>query len=336
MLSRLIICFILFKCSGFQYPGGKRQSRGKREEQVLLTSFKPLTDTLQPPLTSLTDSDDHQSASESARNSKLSTDSVGSDMGRKFSHSSSNEHSPQDTGKLLSPAAHNSDITENSNSKVPCPGTDASLPKMEIDKAGCGLMQNSHSIGEPTLVEQPNAMPSAVDTLRDIQANVAFQSQSSLKPKKMRHFSDSKMTRPPRLVNKQDSIKSLQQNIEAETGLMSTNLSIPLDIQQPRRQHYSSVYSIKSSSSGYSSRSLSPSCPRKDEPTASSQSEIFQMTTSEQQKTDSKMTKHWKTEVRNNHGVSVVLKVFSDKIDGYTQVKILSYAKILYQVIVQY
>ena len=316
MLSRLIICFTLFKCSGFQYPGGKRQSRGKREEQVLLTSFKPLTDTLQPPLTSPTDSDDHQSASESARNSKLSTDSVGSDMGRKFSHSSSSKHSPQDTGKLLSPAAHNSDITENSNSKVPCPGTDASLPKIEIDKAGCGLMQNSHSIGEPTPVEQPNAMPSAVDTPRDIQANVAFQSQSSLKPKKMRHFSDSKMKRPRRLVNKQDSIKSLQQNIEAE---------------QPRKQH-----SFRSSSSGYSSRSLSPSCPRKDEPTASSQSEIFQMNTSEQQKTDSKMTKHWKTEVRNHHSVSVVLKVFSDKIDGYTQVKILSYAKILYRVIVQY
>ena len=317
VLSRLIICFTLFKCSCFQYPGGKRQSRSKREEQVLLTSFKPLTDTLQPPLTSLTDSDDHQSASESAGNSKLSTDSVGSDMGRKFSHSSSSKHSRQDTGKLLSPAAHNSDITENSNSKVPCPGTAASRPKTEIDKAGCGLMQNSHSIGQPTPVEQPNAMPSTVDTPRDIQANVAFQSQSSLKPKKMRHYSDSKMARPQRLVNKQDSIKSLQQNIEAETGLMSTNLGIPLDIQQPRRQHYSSGYSIKSSSSGYSSRSLSPSCPRKDEPTASSQSEIFQMNTSEQQKTDSKMTKHWKAEVRNNHSVSVVLKVFSDKIDEY-------------------
>ena len=163
-------------------------------------------------------------------------------------------------------------------------------------------------------------MPSVVDTPRDIQTNIAFQPQSSPKQKKMRHFSDSKMTRPRRshTINKQDSIKSLQQNnIEAET----TNLGIPLDIQQPRRQHYSSVYSIKSSSSGYSSRSLSPSCPRKDEPTASSQSEIFRMNTSEQQKTDSQMTKHWKTEVRNS--VSVVLKVFSDKIDGYTEVEIL-------------
>ena len=309
VLSRLIICFTLFKCSCFQYPGGKRQSRGKCEEQVLLTSFKPLTDTLQPPLTSLTNSDDHQSASESARNSKLSTDSVGSDMGRKFSHSSSSKHSQQDNGKLLSPAAHNSDITENSNSKVPCLGTSASRPKMEIDKAGCGLMQNSHSIGEPTPVEQ--SVPSAVDTPCNIQVTRASQSLAfPMNPLKhgqhgMRHYSDSKMRRPWRsnVTYNHGSVKSLPENdMKTETGPVSTNLG---NIQ--RMRSYSSVLT-----SGYNSGRSSPF--------GSSPLETFHKATSEQQKTerhnsDANMTKHHKTEVRNKHSLSVVLMVFLDKID---------------------
>ena len=287
---------------------------------MVLTSYKPLTDTSQPALTSLTDRDDHQSAPDSARNAKLSTDSVCSDMGRKFSHSSSRKHSQQDTGKLLSPAAHNSDITENSNSEVLRPGTDASLPQVETDEDGCGLSQTNYPGGERTPMQQP--VPSAAGTPPDMQVSVASQSQpfpmDPLKQQRTRHYSDSKTTRHWRsnVTNKHGSVKSLQENnMEAETGPLSTNFS---NIHLLRMQGHSSV-----SSSGYSSRCPSPIGPH----TASSPlAEVSHIYTPEQQKTeqhnsDSKTTKHQKTEVRNKHSVSVVLTVFSDKIDEYTQVE---------------
>ena len=291
--------FILFKCCGFQYSGGKHG------DQVVLISYKPLTHMLQSPLTSLTDSDDHRSASESAGNSKLSTDSVGSDIGRKFSHSSSSEHSQQSTGELLSTAAHNSDITENSNSKVFWPGTDASPPQMEIDEDG-DLLQINYPTGELTPIQQ--SVPSAVDTPPNIQVTVASHSQAfPMNPLKhgqhgMRHYSDSKMRRPWRLnvTNNHGSVKSLPENdMETETNLGNIHLL--------RMQGHSSVLT-----SGYNSGRSSPF--------DSSPLETFHKATSEQQKTerhnsDANMTKHHKTEVRNKHSLSVVLMVFLDKID---------------------
>ena len=265
-------------------------------------------------MTSFTHRDDHQSAPDSAINAKLSTDSVGSDMGRKFIHNSSQ----QDADELLSPAAHNDDITENSNSEVPRP---ASLPQMGIDEDGCGLLQINHPRGELTPVQQP--VPSAVDTPHDIQVSVTSQSQpfpmDPLKQERLRVFSDSKTIRHRKsnVTVRQGSVKSLQQyNMDADP--LS---SIPVDIQLLRKQRHDSV------STGYCSGSSSPFGSR-PELTASSPLENSNsvMATSEQQKTeqhhsDSKMTKLQKTEVRNKHSVSVVLTVFSD-IDEYTQVEV--------------
>ena len=268
-------------------------------------------------MTSLTHRDDHRSAPESAINAKLNTDSVGSDMGRKFIQNSSQ----QDTDELLSPAAHNGDITENSNSEVPRP---ASLPQMGIDEDDCGLLQINHPRGELTPMHQP--VPLAVDTPPDVQASVTTQSQPFpmnpliIMQQRTRVFSDSKARRHLRsnVTVKPGSVKSLQQN-NMDTDPLST---IPVDIQLLRKQRHDSV-----STSGYCSGSSSPFGSR-PELTASSPLENSNsvMATSEQQKTeqhhsDSKMTKLQKTEVRNKHSVSVVLTVFSD-IDEYTQVEV--------------
>ena len=272
---------------------------------MVLRSYKPLTDTSQPAVISLTDSNDHQSAPESARNAKLSTDSVDSDMGRKFSHSSSSKHSQQDTGELLLPVAHDSDITETSNSEVPQPGTDASLPQVKIGEDGCGLSQINYPGGEFTPMQQP--VPSAVDTPPDRQVSVTSQSQpfpmNPLKHQRMRHYSDSKMRHwRPKVTNQHGSVKSLQENnMEAEAG---PNFGI---IHLLRMQSHSSV-----SSSGYSTGRSSPIGPRA-EVTASSPLEFSHMYTPEQQKTeqhnsDSKMTKHQKTEVRYKHMYQVTVK----------------------------
>ena len=235
------------------------------------------------------------------------------------SHSSSSKHSQQDTGELLSPTAHNSDIAKNSNSEVPRPGTDASLPQVETDEDGCDLSQINNPGGELTPMQQP--VPSPVDTPPDMQISVTSQSQpfpmNPLKQHGMRHYSDSSKIRhwKSNVMNKHGSVKSLQENsMEAETGPLSTNFG---NIHPLRMQGHSSV-----SSSGYSSRCPSPIGPHAaSSPLEFSHTYIPQQQKTEQYNSDSKMTKHQKTEVRKKHSVSVVLTIFSDKIDEYTQVE---------------
>ena len=83
------------------YPGGKltlskRQNACEEgsDDQAHLTNLEPSTkerDTPEPPSTSVTDCDGDQSVSQKGRNSKLSTDSIDSGVGRNSSHNSSSK-----------------------------------------------------------------------------------------------------------------------------------------------------------------------------------------------------------------------------------------------------
>ena len=107
----IVSCSLMLSLLALYYPGGKltlskRQNACEESDgQPQLTNLEPSTqerdtpepsstqerDIPEPPSTSVTDCDGDQSVSQKGRNSKLSTDSIDSGVGRNSSHNSSSK-----------------------------------------------------------------------------------------------------------------------------------------------------------------------------------------------------------------------------------------------------
>ena len=152
-------CYIIerFSLLDFNIHAGGKSRKAYEEgygDQAQLTHYKPLTqetDTLQLPLTSVTDNDGQQSASQSAR---LSTGSVDSGVGRSSSHNSYSELShTEDTGGLAPSTAQCIPAHESGNTTTHMllSSTDALLSEelvMKTDRDDCYPMGINQILSE--------------------------------------------------------------------------------------------------------------------------------------------------------------------------------------------
>ena len=233
------------------YPGGKltlsqRQNACEEEEsedQAQLTNIElpsQEADTLQPPSTSTTDSDGHQSASERMRNPKLSTDSVDSGMGRNSSHNSSSKLLQQDDesvvgqnerlvqieqsiSELKQSFAKAMDDLADQVKSIKLQSVDSNGPSIAISES------TDHKASSSSLLLESNTgdaeMEQDLNTCPDMQATAGSQPEASpmdpLEQQRKRHYSDSNMTRyrKSEIRNKLGSVvpKALSEQINVST-----------------------------------------------------------------------------------------------------------------------
>ena len=234
------------------YPGGKltlsqRQNacEEESEDQTQLTNIELPTqeaDTLQPPSTSVTDSDGHQSASERMRNPKLSTDSVDSGMGRNSSHNSSSKLLQQDdecavghypNERLVQIEQSISELKESFSKALDDLADQVRSIKLQsVDSNGPSIAiseSTDHKASSSSVLLESNTgeaeMEQDLNTPPDMQATASSQPEASSmdesEQRRKRHYSDSKMTRyrKSEIRNKLGSVvpKALSEQINVST-----------------------------------------------------------------------------------------------------------------------
>ena len=212
-----------FHCSGGKLTP-KRQYACEEdiEDQAQLTNFQSSTqetDTLQPPSTSVTDSDGQQSALHSAG---LSTSSVDSGMGRNSSHNSSSKLSHSGNESAVVPNEQLLQIEQSLSESKGLLGQVVKMMEELADRVGSLEQQiqmqsvNSHcQSGSSTAFSESSnnqtsssiepvetvmeSVPSNLGNLPDMQSTTNSKSQVppmvTPEQQRKRHYSDSKMTR---------------------------------------------------------------------------------------------------------------------------------------------
>lgn len=199
------------------YPGGKltlskRQNACEEESDGQAQLTIP-----EPPSTSVTDSDGDQSVSQKGRNSKLSTDSVDSGVGRNSSHNSLSKLSQQDDDRVVchdlnerllqmeqtilerkkSFAKEMDDLVDQVRS-IRLQSVNSSSPIGLSNTESTNNQASSSSLILESDTGETEMEPD-LKTSPDMQATPGAQSEAfpmdPLEQQRTRHYSDSKMTR---------------------------------------------------------------------------------------------------------------------------------------------
>ena len=258
--SPTCVIIVIIACS-FNYPDGrltlsKRQNAYEEEsdDQAQLTNLEPSTqerdtpeppstqekDIPEPPSTSVTDSDGDQSVSQKGRNSKLSTDSVDSGVGRNSSHNSLSKLSQQDDDRVVchdlnerllqmeqtilerkkSFAKEMDDLVDQVRS-IRLQSVNSSSPIGLSNTESTNNQASSSSLILESDTGETEMEPD-LKTSPDMQATPGAQSEAftmdPLEQQRTRHYSDSKMTRyrKTEIRNKLGSVvpKALSEQID--------------------------------------------------------------------------------------------------------------------------